>query len=470
MATKPVSNKLNASTIDIINVIRQNASYEYQSLVPKVETQEDIVKVGQALSGYPALANQFLNSLMNRIALVRIKSANFYNMYADLKKGYLEYGETVEETFVNISKAREFNVEAAEARELKRTLPDVRTAFHVMNWRVQYPITIQDQDLKQAFLSLNGVQDLIARIVDSVYTAQEYDEYLLFKYLIIKSITKGAMKPIAVDTTDINNAAKKFRGTSNLLTFMSKEYNADGVTTVTPKEDQYIFMSAEFNAEYDVDVLASAFNMDKADFAGRLKLIDSWDTFDNERFSEIVAGSTMIEEVTPDELAIMSDVIAVLVDGEFFQVYDNNIMFTEKYVASGMYWNYFLNVWKTVSYSPFSNAVVFVDETADVSLPETVTVEITGKDITEEATILTIEPDLESASLVGGMYSFEQTEALTTAGIAVHRYGVVVIPASQVATEITLSMTLNGTTYTGQTSISANNAVGNTVTMKQAQA
>ena len=34
---------------------------------------------------------------------------------------------------------------------MARTLPDVRSAFHTMNWRVIYPVTIQDEDLKQAF-------------------------------------------------------------------------------------------------------------------------------------------------------------------------------------------------------------------------------------------------------------------------------------------------------------------------------
>lgn len=115
------------------------------------------------LFGYPAMANQFINALVNRIAAVRVKSATFNNDYAELKKGYLEFGETVEEVFVSIAKAREFSAEKAEARELKRTLPDVRSAFHTMNWRVQYPVTIQEQDLQQAFLSIDGVQDLIAK-------------------------------------------------------------------------------------------------------------------------------------------------------------------------------------------------------------------------------------------------------------------------------------------------------------------
>ena len=46
--------KLNASTIDILNVIRENASLEYQSAVPKVSEVDDILKVGQIIAGTPS--------------------------------------------------------------------------------------------------------------------------------------------------------------------------------------------------------------------------------------------------------------------------------------------------------------------------------------------------------------------------------------------------------------------------------
>ena len=274
MARRIAVTSLNATTYNILNTIRQNASPEYQAKIPEVTEELQLRAVGDVLYGYPALANQFLSALVNRIALVRVKSALFNNAYTNLKKGYLEFGETVEEVFVGIAKAREFSAEKAEKRELKRTLPDVRTAFHAMNWRVQYPVTIQQNDLKQAFMSLNGVQDLIAKIVNSVYVGAEYDEFLLFKYLMIKGIAHGKLTPISVDTADIKDSAVAFRGTSNKITFMSNKYNSAGVTTATPKSDQYIFMDSTFNAQYDVEVLASAFNMEKAD----------WTTFENERF------------------------------------------------------------------------------------------------------------------------------------------------------------------------------------------
>ena len=423
MAKRIAVSTLNASTIDILNTIRANASAEYQGSVPVVTKATDIPKVGEVLYGYPALANQFLSALVNRIALVRVKSAVFNNAYSQLKKGYLEFGETVEEVFVNICKAREFSAEKAESRELKRSLPDVRTAFHTMNYRVQYPITIQDEDLRMAFLSAEGVTDLIARIVDSVFTAAEYDEYLLFKYLLIKAISHGKIFPKAFDAADMKNAAKAFRSMSNQLTFMNTKYNNSGVHTTTPREDQFIFMDSEFNAGYDVDVLAAAFNMDRATFTGQLMLIDDWTTFDNDRFSDIIAGSDMIEPVTTEELALMANVKAVICDREWFQVYDNQSKMTEKYVASGEYWNYFYNVWKTVSSSPFSNAVVFVDDAVSVTAPATFNAEILSIDKNEDGTVITMKPALDTAAINNYSYKFIQTEDMVKQKIAVHPYG-----------------------------------------------
>lgn len=468
MARRIENSTLNASTIDIINVIRQNASYDYQQNVPEVATVNDIPRVGEIIYGTPAFANQFINALVNRIAIVRVQSATFNNPYSILKKGYIEYGETVEDIFVSIAKAVDFNVEKAAKREFQRTIPDVRSAFHVMNWRVMYPVTIQDEDLRQAFLSIEGVQNLIAKIVDGVYTAAEYDEFLLFKYLLIKAISHGKMYPTSIGTgADLSEAAVQFRGTSNLLPFMSSEYNEVGVKTNTPKARQVIFMDAMFNAQFDVNVLASAFNMDKADFMGRLFLIDNWTDFDNERFDIIRANSDGIEEVTADELALLANVKAVILDDNWFQVYDNNNKFTEKYVASGLYWNYFYHTWKTVSNSPFANAVVFVTSAADVALPATVTVHVDAKDESDVATVFTISADFEEAGLNPQNVNFVQTKALTTAGIAVQKYGGLIIPTSQVGTDITLVAEINGTTYTATTTINGSTEVDVTVTLNK---
>lgn len=448
MAKKIANTTLNASTIDILNVIRQNASLAYQNAVPAVTQAQDIPKVGETLVGYPAFANEFVNALVNRIALVRVKSATFNNPYSRLKKGYLEYGETVEEIFTNIAKVFVFSQEKAEARELKRYLPDVKSAFHTINWKVLYPITIEEESLRQAFLSLEGVQDMISRIVDTVYTAAEYDEFLLFKYLIIKGVNAGKMFPVGINTGDIKNAAIGFRGTSNLLPFMSTKYNEAGVMNTTPKDRQSIFMDAMFNAQYDVNILASAFNMEKADFMGRLHLIDDFTTFDNARWEVIRSESTGLESVTSGELTVMGDVIAVLGDEEWFQIYDNLAKFTEKYVASGLRWNYFFHNWKTISTSPFANMIVFVKSTASLGTPTAVVYTVASKDT--DATGNTVI-NLELTSVTGGTaltyknFNLVQNESMTTAGLAVQPYGSIVIPSTATGTASVNIECSNGT-------------------------
>ena len=466
MAKRIANSSLNASTIDILNVIRQNASYEYQQSVPVVSKATDIPKVGEVICGTPALANQFINALVNRIALVRVQSATFNNPYSRLKKGYLEFGETVEDIFVAISKVVEYDPEKAKAREFQRNIPDIKSAFYVMNWRTMYPVTIQDADLQRAFLSMGGVQDLIAKIVDSVYTAAEYDEFLLFKYLLIKAISHGQMYPQKIsDGTDLKADGVQYRGKSNLLTFMKSDFNEAGVLTTTPKDRQIIFMDAEYNASYDVNVLASAFNMDKAQFMGSLNLIDDWTSFDNARFEVIRENSDGIEEVTADELALLKDVKAVLVDEEWFQVYDNLTKFTEQYASSGLYWNYFYHTWKTVAHSPFANAIVFVSSSATTTLPTKITVEVTEKQVNEDATVMTLTPNFEGASLAPQNVRFVQTEQLTTEGIAMHQYGALLVPTSKVATQIILEATINGKTYTNTSVklVPSTAEVGNTI-------
>lgn len=426
MANRIALSALNASSLQIIQTIRANATQEYQDLVPDIKRAVDIPKVGEVLYGYPAMGNQFVNALMNRIALVVIRSASFNNPYAKFKKGYLANGETVEEVFVNLVKAREFNVEKAEAREFKRTLPDVRSAFHIMNWRVQYPITVQDEDLRMAFLSESGVTDFISKIINAVLTSIEYDEYLLFKYLMIKAIAHGKMYPVAFDSTDMKTAAIQFRTYSNQLTFLDTKYNQSGVHTSTSKNEQQIFMDSAFNASYDVNVLASAFNMDKANFMGALNLIDSWNTFDSDRFDIIRENCDGMEEITADELALMGNVKAVLIDPEWFQVYDNQNRMTQTYVASGEYQNYFYNVWKTLSTSPFSNAIVFVDDAVSVASPTSLTFKVATKSVSDEATVLTFELDDSDVAVQNISYKFVQTEVATQKGIAIHKFGGVI--------------------------------------------
>lgn len=385
MATKPVAKmsmlKAGVRSSDILNAIRNNASANYRDYVPQASPNQDSVReIGAIIMQYPVLQNEFLSALVNRIGYVLVTSKMYANPWSMFKRGILEFGETIEEIFVNIAKPFQYDVAVAESQIFKREIPDVRAAFHFLNYQKFYKATIQDQQLRQAFLSWNGVADLIARIVDSMYNAANYDEFLTMKYLLARNILNGRLYPVQVDEVNTENMKSiigAVKGVSNMLTFNNSLYNPAGVTTYTNKEDQYIIINSKFDAVMDVEVLASAFNMDKADFMGHRVLIDSFGSIDTERLNLLFADDPNYTAITPEEQQALDKIPAVIVDRDWFMIYDNNINFTENYNGQGLYWNYWLHIWKTFSTSPFANAIVFVPGEPSVS-----TVSVTPSEVT----------------------------------------------------------------------------------------
>ena len=397
MATRPKVKTLTNSAVDVLNVIRNNASVDFRNYVPIATPDADSIRtIGAIIMDYPSLQNEFLSALVNRIGLVIITSKMYSNPLSVLKKGVLEHGETIEEIFVNIAKPFTFNPEEAEDKQYKREIPDVRSAFHMLNYKKFYKVTISDDELRQAFLSWAGISDLIAKIVDSMYTAAEYDELEVTKYMIARQILDGRVYAVTipdVTTPNMKSVVSTVKGVSNKFTFMNSNYNVAGVKTHTLKNEQYIIMNANFDATMDVEVLASAFNMDKAQFMGNRLMIDGFGTLDTARLAELFAGDSTYKEISQTELEALDKIPCILIDKDYAQIYDNMYKMTENYNGQGLYWNYFYHTWKTFSVSPFSQAVVFVPavpsvtsvtvtpSTATVSVGQTV--QLTAKVVTE---------------------------------------------------------------------------------------
>lgn len=364
MATTPKVVTLTNSSVDILNAIRNNATQNYRDYVPKATPDADSIRqIGAIIMDYPALQNEFLSALVNRIGRVLITSKMYGNPWAFFKKGLLEFGESVEEIFVNIAKPFQFDPSVAETNVFKREIPDVRAAFHIMNYQKYYKATISNDQLRQAFLSWQGISDLIAKIVDAMYTGANYDEFQTMKYMLARHILDGHMYPVQIPTVETDNMksiVSAVKGVSNKFTFLSPNYNLAGVQTYTAKTDQYMLINSQFDATMDVEVLASAFNMDKAEFSGRRVLVDSFGSLDTGRLAKLFAGDTTYNEISSDELETLDAIPAVLVDKDWFMIFDNFYNFTEQYNGEGLYWNYWYHVWKTFSVSPFANNALFI--------------------------------------------------------------------------------------------------------------
>lgn len=318
--------------------------------------------IGDFIMSYQPYQNAFLNAIVNRIGLTIITSKMWNNPWSVFKRGFMEFGETVEEIFVNLSKPHDYDPVTASKEIFKREIPDVRAAFHTMNFQKFYKATISNDQLRQAFLSWQGITDLIAKIVDAMYTGMEYDEYTTMKYMICRCILNGdvAFKPVPTVFSTADDMVFGARTISTEMTFLKPDYNRAGVYNSTLREDQYLIISAELEAQIDVGVLARAFNMEYADFLGHVIVVDSFTSHDTARLAMLFGSDSNYTAFTANDITALGNVAAIIVDREWWMVFDNFQNFTQNYNGEGLYWQYWYHTWKTFSISPYANACAIV--------------------------------------------------------------------------------------------------------------
>lgn len=358
MPVKPKIKTLTNNSVDVLNAIRNSASTQYKDYIPVATADSEVIRgIGAVIMDNPSLQNEFLHSLVNRIGRVMVTSRLYSNPIAMFKKGILDYGETIEEIFVKLAKPYQFNPDESQNTLFKREIPSVVAAFHVMNFQEFYKVTVTEDQLRQAFMSAQGVTDLIARIVDSLYTSANYDEFLVMKYMLALAIVKGTIA-IKSGYSGTSELVKAIKAESNKLEFMNDKHNFAEVLNQTLKADQYLLVNSTTDANIDVDVMASAFNMSKVEFMGHRVLIDGFGELDINRLNIIFEGDDNYVDLST-HLSALNAIDAVIVDKEWFMVFDNLIKFNEVYNSEGLYWNYFYHTWKTFSYSPYAQAVMF---------------------------------------------------------------------------------------------------------------
>jgi hypothetical protein len=325
-------------TYDIVNAIRNSAGDGFQRYVPLAGV-DNIAEVGAEILINQTIQNEFITSLVDRIGLVVIRQASLSNPLSKFKKGKMPLGRTIEEIFTDITKSKKYDPEDAENTVFKREIPNVKTLFHERNRQDFYEQTIQDDSLKTAFVSWGNFESFISGIINAIYNSAEVEEYEYMKLIVDNYYSKGLFTVVKVNKPDTETTTREFvkkvRATARKMSLPSgsREFNALAVRTRTDMNDLHLLIDADLESELDVDVLAKAFNMDKTTFLGHITVIDGF-------------ASEGLE--------------AVLIDYDWYMVYDNLLKLETIRNPKGLYWNYFYHVWQTMSASRFANAVAFV--------------------------------------------------------------------------------------------------------------
>lgn len=327
-----------SNTYDIVNAIRNSSGDSFQKYVP-LANADNVAQVGAGILINQTLQNEFITSLVDRIGLVVLKSVSLENPLKRFKRGMMPLGKTIEEIFTDITKAHKYDPELAETTVFKREIPNVKTLFHERNREEFYKQTIQDSSLQAAFVSWGTFESFLSQIINSIYNSAEVDEFLYMKLLIDNYYSKGLFKVVSVDEptneTSARALVKAIRTYAGRLTLPmgSRDYNSLAVMNRVDMNDLHLIITADLQAEIDVEVLARAFNMNNTDFLGKVTVIDSF-------------ASPGLQ--------------AVLVDSDWFMVYDVLQKMETIRNPQGLYWNYLYHVWQVMSVSRFSAAIAFV--------------------------------------------------------------------------------------------------------------
>ena len=343
-----------SGAVNTLNYIRQEASNAYRDVVPKA-TADNIKEIGNILlnDAYQPMLNEFVNNLINRIALTRIENKSFSNPLAMFKKGTVPYGTDIQLIFENAAVAENYEyTDSAMAKLLTITDPDTKVAYLRRNRKDLYTKTIAREGLQGAFESAEAFDDYVSSITNSLYSGNYIDEFKYTKALIDGAYEEGKVITEIVsavsDKATAEALVEKCRALYLKMQFPSSSYNAYSkfststdetpVTTWTDADRICVITTADVMAKVDVQALAAAFNMDKANFMGRVVVVDK---FEND------------------------EIQAIICDESFIQIFDNIFRFDEFYNARTMSWNEYLHAWGTFAISPFANAVCLATKLPD---------------------------------------------------------------------------------------------------------
>lgn len=330
-------------SIDILNTIRNNASNEYNARIPEA-TQLNIASIGQAFQTYTILYNEFCEALINKIGRTILSQKMFKNKLARFKNGTVVTPHDVEEIFIEMAKAEGGYDKDGKNPLGRRENPDVKVIYHRQNRQDYYAISIGDIDFMRVFRSEATLDTFIGGLINSVYSADNYDEWLAMKNTIATYKNKsGGCGYFDYEVTKLTKSSTKnawatefvktLRKAVQDVSFPSTSYNVAGVNTWSDASELVLLVNKDVLVEVDVEKLATAFHQSNTD----LKVVPT-----------IMAM---------DDFGSLTDTYAILVDKDWFRIFDTLIHMEPQRNAQGLFTNYFYHHHQILSSSTFKNAV-----------------------------------------------------------------------------------------------------------------
>lgn len=341
--------------VTFASMVGDLASQEYKDRVP-VATQENIGNIEEIISTYPTTKNEFISVLTNQVAKQLFFSKAYENPYKLFNRGMLPFGKSIESIFVDIIKGkqrtRETNTTNLATDLLAREVPNVKVEYYSENFRHQYKTTITDEELKGAFRAENGLSSMTGRILQAPLTSIEYDmqEMVLHALPELKGGKATINKTAYTAMTEEEKAkilVKTIKSQVIKMGFLNNEHNGQGVMTFSKPQDLVVFLDPDMMANIDVELLAQAFNISKAEVPLHVLPVP--------KFTKRTVTPGEDGGETTVTYAEDTDCLAIICDKDAIQIYETLNSSESFRNPQGIYTNIFFNRWGIMSACNFAN-------------------------------------------------------------------------------------------------------------------
>lgn len=359
---------MNEGLVTSLNALREmsvSGSSIYHQYIPVIDENTSISTIAEPVLTVPAVANDFMSMLVNRIVYTQFEAKLYNNPLRILEGDRIPLGYAGQEIYTNPAKGRKYNVNDF-AGLLQKYEADVKVQYMTLNSDLQYPVTVTRHDLKKAFTSWADLDRFIDQLSNSLYNGAYINQFRYTKNLIGAAYSYGGVRVQTVSAISNEATAKAFvKACRNLfLGFQvpTTSYNAwaqaggygDPITTWSNPEDIVLILRNDVRTDIDVDVLASAFNMDKATLMGNILTVDNFDIIDDEGVKRFDGAA----------------ILGLIADKSWFRIKEQDMYLDEFYNANNRTWQYYLNVTRMYQYSLFANAVVLATATPTIAITD----------------------------------------------------------------------------------------------------
>ena len=254
-----------------------------------------------------------LDNMINRIGRTIIAGQpNAYNPFSVWTRAVMDYGDTIQRYTLPYIKGRKPDYEPENPNPFAMVKPTTQAQYWEIDDGVQYKQTIQDDQLKKAFVSAGTFGSFTGAIMDNMYKSVGIDQFIKWKeyisqdtYVTADALVNNTYTEGKEDDYGLNLWKQIKTWTRDKLKYPSDKYNQMGFLTSSPAVD--VVITTEVKNMMD-NALAGVFNVDKIEVPGiNFMEIDSFATIDGkDPIDAIILTKGMCDYTprTPDSGAI----------------------------------------------------------------------------------------------------------------------------------------------------------------------